>query len=146
MSKIPVFIVVTKYDRIVDGLREDAVGSGKDVDKSIEKRAYELFNKLTLDPLRSLAREARQNHGMDVEICMVGFRKRGSEFVPAHFKPEGLKQCGSTQLVSLMKKKLSPELRPLLAAVQVADRRNKLEGKSNKLSPKFAQLLGNVDN
>ncbi len=143
MSKIPVFIVVTKYDRIIDDLKEDAVDSGKDVDKSIEKKAYEIFKKLTLDPLHSLAREAREEHGMDVEICTVGFRKRGREFLPTHFTPPGLKHWGSAQLVSLMRKKLSPELRPLLAAVQVTDPRNKLEGKSKPHPnlPSFSETL-----
>jgi hypothetical protein len=119
--------VVTKYDEIIDEIKKDAADAS---DRDVEEMAYQEFKQGTLEPLRLLVQEARERHGMDVEICVVGLRKREGEFTPVHFKPRGLKHCGSAHLVNLMRTKLAEELRPLLAAVQVADPRNKLAGKS----------------
>ncbi len=130
VAQIPVFIVITKYDKIIDAFRED---EPKASDKVIEEKAFKEFKRGTLDPLRALVKEAQTQHGMNVEICTVGLRKREREFQPVHVKPAGMKHWGSTQLVSLMRANLSEELRPLLAAVQVADPRNKLEGKLHPL-------------
>jgi len=103
--------------------------------KEVEKKTYNEFDKRTLGPMRALVEEAEHVHGMNVEICTVGLRQGEDEFMPQLFKPGGLRNFGSVQLVNLMKKKLAPELRPLLAAIQVADPKNKLAGKSVLLSP-----------
>ncbi len=127
VAKIPVFVVVTKYDRVVDDCR--AAAEPGTSERDIEAMAYDEVKRSTLDPLTELVRKARQTHGMNVEICTVGLRKRGAEFTPGHYRPAGLRQCGSARLVELMRSRLAEELRPLLAAVQVVDPKNKLAGK-----------------
>ncbi|KAK3905969.1 hypothetical protein C8A05DRAFT_30207 [Staphylotrichum tortipilum] len=92
VAKIPVFVVVTKYDRVVDDCRE-AAGPGAS-QRDVEAMAYDEVKRSTLDRLTELARTARDVHGMNVEICTVGLRKRGAEFTPGPYKPAGLRQCG----------------------------------------------------
>lgn len=132
VAKIPVFIVVTKYDRVVDDCR--AAAEPGTSERDVEAAAYDEVKKSTLDPLEKLVRRARDEHGMTVEVCTVGLRKRGAEFTPGHYRPAGLRQCGSARLVELMRSRLAEELRPLLAAVQVVDPKTKLAGKSHRPS------------
>ncbi|KAK3356840.1 hypothetical protein B0T25DRAFT_140264 [Lasiosphaeria hispida] len=122
VARIPILIVLTKYDDIIDKVKK-VTGS---MSKEVEKKAYNEFDKRTLTPIRALVEEAKGVHGMNVEICTVGLRQGEDEFMPQLFKPDGLHNFGSVQMVSLMKKKLALELRPLLAAIQVADPKNKL--------------------
>ncbi|KAK3353812.1 hypothetical protein B0T25DRAFT_221275 [Lasiosphaeria hispida] len=128
---VPVFVVLTKYDELVEKaakkLKRTPEGGAQLSEVEAERAAYQDFNEHTLVPLLELVTEAQAKHGMDIQICTVGLREDGDEFMPAaRHLPTGLRNFGSVKLVQLMKMKVATELRPLLAAVQMADPKDKL--------------------